>query len=117
MEFVSDVIVEINGQVVPEIKSATEGERDLNGTVKLMGGTGHYKKRERPTCQVKYVIPFDKAEFDFTAVNDGTLTIDYKNGVRKKYMGVYVTKIGAAEFDGEVEGVVKVVEFSASTLK
>jgi hypothetical protein len=116
-EYVSQVLLEINGKKITDFKSVTEGERELYGAVKLMNGTGHYKKQERPTVKLDYVIPLDGAEFDFTEVRGGTITIDYQNGTRRRYTGVYTTKIGEAKFDGESEGVVRAIEFSAKAVK
>lgn len=115
--YVKQVLLEINGQNITDFKSVTEGERELFGTVKLMNGTGHVKKQERPTVKVDYVIPSDTPEFDFTTVKGGTITIDYQNGTRRKYTGVYATKIGEAKFDDGDDGVVKTIEFSATAVK
>ncbi len=113
-EYVTQALLEINGQSITEFKTVTEGERELYSPVKLMNRTGHGKKLERPTVKVDYVIPSDTPEFDFTTVQGGTLTIDRQNGTRIKYIGVYTTKIGEAHYDVEAECVVKTIEFSAS---
>lgn len=112
-EYVTQVLLEVNGQSIADFKTVTEGERELYSPVKLMNGTGHGKKLERPTAKVDYVIPSDGPEFDFANVKGGTLTIDRQNGTRIKYTGVYVTKIGEAHYDIEAECVVKTIEFSA----
>lgn len=114
--YVSQVLLEINGQNITDFKSVTEGEQELYGTVKLMNTTGHMKKQARPTVKVEYVVPSDVDEFDFTAVAGGTLTIDYQNGTRKKYTGVYTTKIGELKLDGDGDPV-KTIEFSAKQVK
>lgn len=111
-EYVGEVRLEINGKSITDFKSVTEGERELYGSVKVMNTTGHLKKRERPSAKVDYVVPFDTPEFDFTTVKGGTLTIDYLNGTRVKYTGVYTTKIGELKLDGEGDPV-KTIEFSA----
>lgn len=116
-EFVSRVLLEINGQSITDFKSVTEGERELYGNVKLMSGTGHVKKMQRPSVKLDYVIPLDSPEFDFAQVKGGTITIDYQNGTRRQYAGVYATKIGEAKFDGESDGVVRAIEFSAKSVK
>ena len=115
-EFVSQVLLEINGKSITDFKSVTEGERELYGAVKLMNSTGHTRKQERPTVKLEYVIPSETPEFDFSEVRGGTITIDYQNGTRRKYTGVYTTKIGEAKF-GDDDGVVKSIEFSAKKVK
>lgn len=115
-EYVSQVLLEINGKSITDFKSVTEGERELYGTVKLMNTTGHMKKKDRPTAKVEYVVPSDTPEFDFTTVKGGTLTIDYQNGTRKKYTGVYTTKMGELKLDGDGDPV-KTIEFSAKAVK
>lgn len=112
-EYVTRVLLEVNGQSIDDFKTCTEGEREMYGTVKLMNTTGHAKKLERPTAKVDYVVPLDGTEFDFTQVIGGTLTIDRQNGTRVKYTGVYTTKIGEAKYDPETECTVKSIEFSA----
>lgn len=115
-EYVSEVLLEINGQSITDFKSVTEGERLLYEPVKLMSITGHKKKKERPSCKVEYVVPSDTTEFDFTQVKGGTLTIDYQNGTRKKYTGVYAAKIGELKLDGDGDPV-KTIEFSAKKVE
>lgn len=113
-EYVTQALLEINGQSITDFKTVTEGERELYGPVKLMNKTGHGKKRERPSAKLDYAIPSDGPEFDFTTVKGGTLTIDRENGTRIKYIGVYTTKIGEAHYDVDAECVVKTIEFSAT---
>lgn len=112
-EYVTQVFLEINGQRI-DFKTVTEGERELWGPVKLMNKTGHGKKLERNSAEVDYPIPSDEPEFDFSKVKGGTLTIDWQNGTRIKYTGVYTTKIGKAHYDIDAECVVKTIELSAA---
>lgn len=115
-EFVSQVRLEINGQNVTDFKSVEEKEFELHKVVNLMNTTGHISTKERYGVNVEYVVPLDTPEFDFTQVKGGTITIDYQNGTRVKYTGVYVLKIGALKHDGENESV-KTIEFSAKNRK
>ena len=114
--YVSQVLLEVNGKSMEDFKSVTEGEQELYGAVKLMNKTGHMKKQARPTCKVEYVVPSDGPELDFTEVENGTLTIDFQNGTRKRYTGVYTTKIGELKLDGDGDPV-KTIEFSAKAVK
>lgn len=114
-EFVSQVLLEINGQSITDFKSVEEKEYDLHKPVNLMNSTGHIKMKSRYGVNVEYVIPSDGTPFDFSQVAGGTLTIDYQNGTRVKYNGVYVQKIGAVKYDGENEAT-RTIEFSAKDM-
>ncbi len=113
-EFVSQVLLEINGQSITDFKSVTENEVEVHGQVNLMNQTGHFTKVARQGCKVDYVVPADGAEFDFSAVKGGTLTIDRMDGTRIKYTGVYTLKVGEAKYDGDNE-VVRTIEFGAKS--
>lgn len=114
--YVSQVLLEINGQNITDFKSVEEKEYELHKTVNLMNTTGHITTKERYGVNVEYVVPSDTPEFDFSQVTGGTITIDYQNGTRVKYGGVYVLKIGALKHDGNNEST-KTIEFSAKTRK
>lgn len=111
-EFVSQVLLEVNGQSITDFKTVEEKDYELHKAVNLMNGTGHITAQPRFGVNVEYVVPKDTTEFDFTQVKGGTITIDYQNGTRVKYNGVYVMKIGALKHDGDKESV-KTIEFSA----
>ena len=115
-EYVSQVLLEINGQSVTDFKSIEEKEFELHKTVNLMNGTGHISTQPRYGVNLEYVVPKDSKEFDFTQVKNGTITIDYQNGTRVKYTGVYALKIGSLKHDGEKEST-KTIEFSAKARK
>ncbi|OPY07255.1 MAG: hypothetical protein A4E68_01937 [Syntrophaceae bacterium PtaB.Bin095] len=114
--YVSQVLLEVNGQSIADFQSVEENEYEVYKPVNLMNGTGHLKTTERYGLKLDYVVPADSAEFDFNTVAGGTITIDRQNGKRTTYTGVYVTKIGAAKYDGEKE-VVRTIEFSAKARK
>jgi len=103
MEYVNQVVLEVNGQGIDDFKSVTENEVEIRKEVKLMNKTGVSRVSPVYGVQVEYVIPKDAAEFDFENVSDGTLTIDLNNGVRKQYTGVSTLKIGETKYDGENE--------------
>jgi len=115
-EFVSQVLLEINGQNITDFKTVEEKEFELHKTVNLMNTTGHIRTHPRYGVNLEYVIPFDGPEFDFSQVKGGTITIDYQNGTRVKYTGVYVLKIGSLKHDGDKEST-RTIEFSAKTRK
>lgn len=103
MEYVNQVLLEVNGQGITDFKSVTENEVEIRKEVKLMNKTGVARVQPTYGVQVEYVVPKDSAEFDFENVSDGTLTIDLNNGVRKQYAGVSTLKIGETKYDGENE--------------
>jgi hypothetical protein len=115
-EFVSQVLLEINGKSITDFKTVEEKEFELHKTVNLMNTTGHTTAQPRYGVTLEYVIPFDGPEFDFTQVKGGTITVDYMNGTRVKFGGVYVLKIGARKHDGDKE-TTQTIEFSAKTRK
>jgi len=103
MEYVSQVALEVDGQEITDFSSVTEKEVELRKEVKLMNKTGVVSVVPKYGLQVEYVVPKDLTEFDFEAVNDGTLTIDLGNGIRKQYTGVYCMKVGDTKYDGDKE--------------
>lgn len=112
-EYVSRVLLEVNGQSIEDFKQVEEDEVELAKEVNLMNTTGVVGVTPRRRVSVDYVIPKDKAEFDFGSVKDGTLTIDLDNGTRIQYTGVTTLKIGATTYDGEKEAGRKIT-FSAT---
>jgi hypothetical protein len=102
-EYVSLVNLEVNGQSITDFQTVEEGEFELARQVKLMNKTGSCNIYPRHSVKVEYVIPSDAPEFDWTTVQNGTLTIDYLSGTRVTYMGVNIGKMGAAKHDGEKE--------------
>ena len=116
MEYVSQVLLEVDGQSITDFTKVEEGEYELNKAVKLMNKTGSMKTQPRYTVTLDYVVPFDVPEFDFTTVSGGKIVIDYQNGTRVSYSGVAVLKIGKLTHDGDKEAV-KTIEFTASDRK
>lgn len=105
MEYVSTVLLEVNGASITDFKSVTEKEIEVRKEVSLMGKTGVVGVTPKYGLEVEYVVPKDAEEFDFEKVSDGTLTIDLDNGVRKQYTGVYTLTIGETKYDGENEAI------------
>jgi len=102
-EYVSRVLLEINGQEITDFKSVSEKEVKVAEAVKLMNKTGFTMATKRFEVDVEYVVPSDAPEFDFEGLQGGTLTIDKMNGVRVVYTGCYTLKVGATKYDGEKE--------------
>lgn len=112
MEYVSRVVLEINGQNITDFKTVSEDARVLRKAVKLMNKTGVISMSEQLGLKLGYVIPKDAPEFDFAGVAGGTVTIDYENGTRIKYTGVSTLEIGEVTYDGENEAT-KTISFVA----
>lgn len=104
-EYVSEVLLEVNGKSITDFKTVTEDPVVLRKAVKLMKKTGVMSVTPQYGVKVDYVIPKDAEEFDFASVAGGTLTIDRENGTRIKYTGVYTTEIGETKYDGDNEAV------------
>lgn len=102
-EYVNRVLLEVNGQSIDDFMTVTEKEVELRREVKLMNKVGVVKITPKYLLDVEYVVPKDASEFDFEAVEDGTLTIDLQNGTRKQYTGVYTLKVGDTKYDPEKE--------------
>lgn len=107
-EYVSKVLLEVNGKEITDFKQVEEEEFELNKEVNLMNKTGYVGVTPRYKANVDYVIPKDAEEFDFPAVKDGTLTIDRNNGTRIQFTGVTTLKIGSVSYDEEKEAVRKI---------
>ncbi len=115
-EYVSIVILEINGQQIDDFKKVREGEREIRKTIQLARKIGVVRVVRGYPLEVDYLIPLDAPEFDFEAEfedGDGTLTIDYENGTRKVYSGVTLIKVGKTEYPDE-EGAYKTIELIAT---
>lgn len=112
--YIAGITLEINSQQMDDFNSFTEKERVFKKPVNLMNKTGSVKVTARHSFSLDYVVPADKPEFDFKAVTDGTVTIDYENGKRISFGEVECLSIGEAKYDGDKE-VTKNIEFIAGT--
>lgn len=113
-QYISTITLDINGQQMDDFNSFTEKERVFKKAVGLMNTTGILKTRERHFFDLDYVIPANKPEFDFVAVEDGTVTVDYENGKRVSFGEVHCLAIGEAKADGDKE-MTKTISFVAGT--
>lgn len=114
-KYVSRCTLEIDNEEVDDFSEITEPEVEYYKPVDLMNKTGHLEVVQRyKGIKVKYLVPSDAPEFDFTKVADATLTIVYLNGTRRTYSGVYVTKVGGESYKDGGE-TVREVELSAES--
>ena len=112
MEYVSRILLEINGQEITDFEEVSETDVELYKKVELMNKTGFAELLPRYGAKVTYSIPKDAPEFDFEGVKNGRLTIDRKNGKRITFIGVYPLKIGETKY-GKDEAK-KEIEFGAT---
>lgn len=101
--YVSRVLLDVDGQSIEDFKAVTEKEVELYKQINLMNKTGHIKTVPRYAVDVEYVVPEASSEFSWNAVEAGRLSIEYLNGKRITFTGVYPLKIGEAKADGENE--------------
>ena len=103
----------IDGEEIDDFSEITEPEVEYSKAVPLMNKTVHLDVTRRyQGIKLKYIVPSDAPEFDFTQVEDATLAIVYENGTRRVYSGVYRTKVGGETYKDGSE-TVRDVELSA----
>ena len=112
MEYVTRVLLDVDGQSIDDFNSVSIKEVEIHKVVNLMNKTGHAKVTPRYGVDVDYVVPETDSEFDWESVSDGRLSIEFLNGKRTTFTGVYVLKVGEAKADGENE-MVKTIELGA----
>lgn len=111
--FVSRVTLVVGGKEIDTFSEITEPDVEYNKPIDLMNGTGHIAVTQRyKGIKVKYIVPSDEPEFDFSSVEDETLVIVYENGTRRTYSGVYTNKVGNETYKDGSE-TVRDVELSA----
>lgn len=114
-EYVSRVTLVVGGEEIDDFSEITEPDVEYNKPIDLMGKTGHIGVTQRyKGIKVKYIVPSDAPEFDFTTVEDDTLSIVYENGNRRTYSGVYVNKVGNETYKDGAE-TVRDIELSAES--
>lgn len=112
-EYISTVSLECNGHALDDFKAFEEDTRTLRKAIKLMKKTGLLGVTPVYGFNLDYVVPKNRAEFDFDAVQDGTVVVDYENGSRTTFTGCSVLEVGSVKYDGENEAV-KNIKFIAA---
>ena len=111
--YVSRCTLEIDGEEIDDFSEITEPDVEYGKSIDLMNKTGHVEVTLRyKGIKIKYIVPSDAPEFDFSKVKDATLSIVYANGTRRRYSGVYVNKVGNETYKDGAE-TVRDVELSA----
>jgi hypothetical protein len=103
MEYVSRVKLDVNGKTITDFKAFTKKAVEHFKEVKLMHKTGFMSMVPRYAVTVDYVVPLTDPEIDWSTVKDGRLTVEYDNGKRTTYTGVYILQEGEEKDDGENE--------------
>jgi len=111
-KYVGRVFLDVDGLVI-DFKTFTEKGFTARKPVSTMNRTGFVNVTPRYGCEVEYPIPEDEDEFDFEAVENGTLTVEYENGRRTTYTGVCFVESGDVKYDGENEAV-RTITFGAA---
>jgi hypothetical protein len=113
MDAVSRVTLTIDGEEEDNFTEITEPEVEYNKSVDLMHKTVNIPVTRRyKGIKVKYIVPIDEPERNWSAIKDGTLTITYENGQRRVYSGVTCNKVGGETYKDGTE-TVRDVELSA----
>lgn len=116
-EYVSTVSLTCNGQEIDDFQTFEEDARVLRKAVKLMKKTGVMGVTPTYGFSVGYVIPKNKPEFDFDAVQDGTFVVDYENGHRTTFTGCSVLEVGSEKYDGDKEATKEIKFIAAGRVK
>ena len=111
--YITRASLEVNGQTITDFKGVTEKEVTLSKVVPLMYKTGTAKLTKRYQIEMDYVVP-QLNPFDFTAVQAGTITIEYDGGQRDDFGSVTVLTVGDKKVDGENE-TVQAITFMAES--
>lgn len=112
-EYITRCVLNVNGQQIDDFKAVTPKEIERHKAVNLMNKTGVARMTPRYAVDVDYVVPEDAPAFDWSEVANGTLSIEFENGQRTTYTGVYIAKEGEQKVDGENE-LVQTIELIAT---
>ena len=103
MEYVNRVVLEMNGLVFEDFESFTDNSVTKAKQVNLMNKTGHALITPRYGFSVNVKKPFQSSPIDLDNVVNGTCTVEFENGSRRTYQGVYTLETGDGTVDGETE--------------
>lgn len=102
-QYVNRCILEVNGVSFEDFESITVNSVTKHKAVNLMNKTGFAAMTERHTLSVNVKKNFVKSPIDLDNVKGGTITIEYENGDRDTFAGVYSMETGDGTIDGETE--------------
>ncbi len=113
LTYISRASIEINGTVFDDIKAIDIDPRVIYKKVKLMYKSGEVQITQRYSGKFTYVVP-KVNPISFDTVENGNITIDYENGTREEFGGVYIEEAGPRKIDGENE-IVQEITWIAET--
>lgn len=103
MEYINKCTLEFNGQTLDDFESFTEGSVTVAKQVNLMNKTGHALMTPRYNFSINWKEPIGGFPFNPYTVRNATVTVEYNNGSRVDFGGVYSLDTGDATIDGETE--------------
>ena len=95
--------LEINGKNIEDFNSVTINAYTVSKQVNLMNKTNIGLMTPRYTVGIGFVEPAAGLPLDVKNIRNGTITIEYDNGKRITYGGVYTAEVGEGTIDGESE--------------
>jgi len=102
-----------NGTEITDFKGFAENEIVYRKQINLMNKTGHSVMTPRYGVSLDYVVPSAGDEYDWKAVENGTLVVEYDGGRRVLYSGASTLTVGEAALDMDNE-LVKKISLGAS---
>ncbi len=115
-EYVSKIILDVNGQQIEDFEEITEPEQELRKRVDLANKTGFCRVTARLEGTLKYVIPNGRPAFNWNSLENGTLIVTHLDGTRISYTGVSVLKVGKP-VKGKDEAATQDIDWLASGLQ
>ena len=102
---VSQLTLEVNGATFNDIISFTDNSVQKHIMVPMMSKTGFAKMTPRYGFSVEVTYPRTPSGIDLDNVENGTFTVEYDNGSRTLYQGVYTLDTGDKATTGDSETV------------
>jgi hypothetical protein len=100
--YVNKCRLEFNGQSFEDFDTFTENSVTFHKQVNLMNKTGHAEMTPRYGFSVSVKKPYT-GELNLDIIKNGTLTVEYDNGSRHTFSGVYTLESGDGAISGETE--------------
>lgn len=104
-KYVGTIRLEVNGVEITDFSNFKEGKDERRKAVNLMNSTGVINTTPRLTVSLDYIIPFGEPEFDFAAVEGGTITVDRLDGTRIMFTGATFLDSGDVTYGADKEAV------------
>lgn len=101
-QYVNRCTLEVNGASFSDFASFTDNNTVVAKTVNLMNKTGFAQMTPRYGFSLEVKKPYS-GELNLDSIQNGTLTVEFDNGERILYRGVYTLETGDGAMDGETE--------------